>query len=308
MVVTLAARLLINCRDTIGEGPIWDEPRQRLLWSDNATGLIHEARLVEGEWRENRHWTLNRVLGAAIPRLQEGLLAVGPTDIVIVHETGEVTSFARIDADPGTVRLNDAKCDPQGRLWVGTMAHDFTSRHGALYRVDPDGRISTILKDVIVSNGLDWSPDGSTFYYIDSATRAVDAFDFDAVRGAIHSRRTVVALAPGDGAPDGMTVDSEGCLWVAIFGPGEVRRYAPDGELLTRVKVPVPGVTSCAFGGPDRQDLFITTAALRIPEAILPLIGLTPQKAEEAAALPHAGGLFVCRPGCTGKRATPFGG
>lgn len=305
----MKAKLAIDARDTIGEGPTWDAAKGRLLWLDNTVGLIHEAKSDgAGSYRESRRWNLDRPAGAAIPQAKGGLVVAGGVEIFLLSEAGDIAPFARLDADPNRIHVNDAKCDPQGRLWVGTLASDFTPALGALYRVDPDGTITTMLKQVTLSNGMDWSPDGATFYYIDSGARSVDAFDFDAARGAISRRRTIVTIARGEGVPDGMTVDREGCLWVAVPATGEVRRYAPDGALLTRVEISAPAVTSCAFGGADGKDLLITSAAVRLPDAVLPLVGFTAEMAEKAAAAPGAGGLFVCRPGATGRPATPFAG
>jgi sugar lactone lactonase YvrE len=305
----MQAKLAIDSRDTIGEGPAWDGAGRRFLWTDNAVGVVREARFDgQSGWREGRRWNLNRLTGAAIPRVKGGLVVVAGTEVLTLNESGDISTLSCIDADAKLVRLNDAKCDAQGRLWVGTMAHDFTPGIGALYRVDPDGMVTTMLNDVGLSNGMDWSPDGATFYYIDSMTSSVDGFDFDAVRGTISRRRQVVPMPPSEGGLDGMAVDREGCLWLAVFGPGEVRRYSPNGKLLMRVEVSAPAVTSCAFGGVDGGDLLITTASLRIPDPVLPIIGWTVEMADKAAAAPGAGGVFVCRPGVTGKAATPFGG
>jgi sugar lactone lactonase YvrE len=305
----MKATLALDSRDTIGEGPAWDGVGGRLLWLDNAVGLIHEARPISGGgWREGRRWNLDRVTGAAIPRVRGGLVVVAGTEVLTLSETGDVSVFARIDADPTIVKLNDAKCDPKGRLWTGTYAHDFRPAVSALYRIDADGTVTTMLENVGLSNGMDWSPDGRTFYYIDSFTAAVDAFDFDPVHGTISRRRKLIPLPASEGGLDGVAVDREGCLWLAAFGPGEVRRYSPDGRLLMRVEVSAPAVTSCAFGGPDGGDLLITTASLRIPDPVLPIIGWTVEIADKAATAPGAGGVFVCRPGVTGKPATPFAG
>jgi sugar lactone lactonase YvrE len=309
MITQFQAKLAIDARDAIGEGPTWDSAGRRLVWLDNAVGTVHEAKPDgEGDWRESRRWNLARTTGAVLPRAKGGLVVLAGTEVVTLSETGDIASFARIDADPNVVKLNDAKCDPQGRLWAGTYAHDFRPGVGALYRIDPDGTVTIMLEEVGLSNGLDWSPGGATFYYIDSFTGSVDGFDFDAVRGVISRRRKIVTIPPSDGGLDGMTVDREGCLWIALFGPGEVRRYTPDGALLMRVEASAPAVTSCAFGGLDGGDLLITSASLRIPDPILPIIGWSPAMADKAAAAPGAGGLFVCRPGVTGRPATPFAG
>jgi sugar lactone lactonase YvrE len=309
MPTRMTANLSIDARDTIGEGPTWDASGQRFLWSDNAVGLIREAKCDDaGTWRESRQWKLNRSTGAALVRENGGLIIVAGTDVLALSEAGDVTPFARIEADAKRVQLNDAKCDPQGRLWVGTQAYDFTRGICAFYRIDPDGTVTTILEQVGLSNGIDWSPDGATMYYIDSFTHSIDAFDFDASRGAISRPRAIVTIPLRDGGFDGMCVDREGCLWAAVFGAGEVRRYSPNGEWLASVEISAPAVTSCAFGGPGGEDLMITSAAIRIPDGVLPIIGGTREMAERSASAPGAGGIFVCRPGVTGKPATPFAG
>jgi sugar lactone lactonase YvrE len=330
VVTHMKASLAVDSHDENGEGPAWDAVGKRLLWSDNATGTVHEAKSDgAGAWRESKRWSLGRPIGAAIPRAKGGLIVVGGTEIFRVNEPGTViepgtvgeagavgepdpvnqpgatTTFARLGADPDLVTLNDAKCDLQGRLWAGTYTKDLSTPHGALYRIDPDGTVTTMLTGVTISNGLDWSPDGSIMYFIDSMTRTVDAFDFDSSHGTISNRRTVLSVELG--GPDGMAVDREGCLWVAVYGTSEVRRHAPDGALLARVEISTPAVTSCAFGGVDGGELFITSVA-RIPEPILPIIRFGAEVAERAAAARGAGGLFVCRPGVTGLPATPFAG
>jgi sugar lactone lactonase YvrE len=309
MTIRVKSALTIDARATIGEGPTWDAAKERLLWSDNAVGTIYEAICdPNGRWRESRQWNVGRPMGAAIARAKGGLVVVAGTDIFMLDDAGHITPFAHLDADPKVVKLNDAKCDTQGRLWTGTYTHDFTPGLGALYRIDPDGTVNRMLEGVGQSNGLDWSPDGTSLYYIDSFTHTIDAFDFDVARGAISRRRTIVSIPFGQGAFDGMTVDREGCLWVAVFGTGDVRRYTPDGALLARVEISAPAVTSCAFGGIDLGDLLITSAAIPIPDAVLPILGCSKEMVVTSHIAPGAGGLFVCRPGVKGKPATPFAG
>lgn len=314
-VMRLNAKLAIDARDRLGEGPVWDATGQRLLWSDNdnLTGVIHEARPDgAGGWRESRRWNLNLPvdapkprLGTVIPRSKGGFVVAAGTEVFMLDDAGKKTPFVHLDEDPSRVRFNDAKCDSLGRLWAGTISTDFVSKRGALYRIDGDGTVTVMLKNVTVSNGLGWSPDGSTFYYIDSPTCKVDAFDFDVTRGAISKRRTLVTIERG--SPDGMTVDREGCLWVAVIGVGEVLSYAPDGTLLARVAISHPSPTSCAFGGIDGGDLFITSASIRLPDLLL-TFGITKETLEESSTALEGGGLFVCRPGSTGAPATPFAG
>jgi sugar lactone lactonase YvrE len=304
MITQMKAKLAIDAQDAIGEGPTWDLAGKRLLWSDHKVGIIHEGKSDGvGGWRESRRWNLARPLAATIPRAKGGLVVAGGTEIFMIDEAGTVTSFTRIDADPDLIKINDAKCDPQGRLWAGTLTGDFRPGGAALYRIDPDGTVTTMLEGVTLSNGLDWSPGGETFYYVDSLTRRVDAFDFDPADGTIANRRIVVTFERG--VPNGMAVDREGCLWVAATGGGDVQRYTPDGKLLARVEISTPGATSCAFGGPDGGTLFITSRRGRMPD-VARTMGLTTEMMENNG--PEAGGVFVCQPGPTGAPATPFAG
>jgi sugar lactone lactonase YvrE len=299
------ATLAIDARNGIGDGPAWDAAAHRLIWSDHETGVITEAQSDGvGGWRETGAWNVHAPLAAAIPRSGGGLVVAGGTDIFMLDADGNIAPFTRIDADPKRVRLNDAKCDPRGRLWAGTLALDFSPSAG-LYRIDPDGSVTVMLQNARLANGLDWSPDGTTFYFIDSLARTLDAFDFDLNAGTIANRRNVITLQRGCGLPNGMTVDRQGCLWLAATGAGEVRRYTPEGKLLGRVTISTPAATSCAFGGPGGADLFITSRRGRLPEIALHA-GVAPEMMENNG--PEAGGLFVCRPGQTGMPATPFAG
>jgi sugar lactone lactonase YvrE len=155
-------------------------------------------------------------------------------------------------------RANDAAVAPDGALWAGTMRYDEAPGGGTLSRIAPDGTVETVLDDVAVSNGTGWSPDGRLMYYIDSPTRRIDVFDFDGQQ--VGGRRQLAAIEEGDGFPDGLTVDADGCVWVALWDGGAVRRYTPDGKLDRVVELPVPRPTACAFGGADLTDLYITTA------------------------------------------------
>ena len=180
-----------------------------------------------------------------------------------------------------------ASATPGGRFWAGTMAFEVTPGVAALYRLDSDLTVSRMVSGVTLSNGLGWSPDGRQMYYIDSVTHGVDVFDFDPADGSLGERRRLITIPPGEGLPDGMTVDAEGGLWIALHGSGSIRRYLPDGQVDRVVRVPPKMVTCCAFGGPDLTDLYITTMCL----------GLS---ADGLRAQPLAGALFRCRPGVRG--------
>jgi sugar lactone lactonase YvrE len=199
-----------------------------------------------------------------------------------------------IDPAADSVRFNDGACDPQGRFWAGTMSLDGRTGSASLYRLDTDLRVTRVLDGVSVSNGIGWSPDGATMYYVDTATDRIDAFDFDGVVGTPGRRRTFVEL-PGPGSPDGLCVDADGAVWVALWGGWSVERYLPDGTRDAVVELPVAQVSSCAFGGPELEQLFITTA----------WDGLS---AADREAQPLAGALFRVEPGVRGLPTTPFRG
>jgi sugar lactone lactonase YvrE len=191
-----------------------------------------------------------------------------------------------------TVRMNDGGCDPQGRFFCGSMAYAETPGAGALFRLNPDLSVDRVLEGVTISNGLQWSRDGSAMYYVDTPTGRIDLFDFDADTGAFSGRRPFVELDREKGAPDGLAIDAEDGLWVALWGGGAVHRYDSRGSLSEVVELPVPKVTACAFGGPDGQTLYITTSRLGMA-------------AEE---FPEAGALFSHRAGVRGAAPHAFSG
>jgi sugar lactone lactonase YvrE len=316
--MNLVAELIVDSQDYIGEEPAWDATERRLLWTDKLPGVVHEARPDgAGAWRETGRWDLGRVISAVIPRAGGGLLIASETELLSLDKDGELTPFASVDARGVEVRLNDGKCDARGRLWAGTLDKDIgvagrpiTPGRCALYRIDPNGSVEIVLDGLTLSNGLDWSPDGRIFYHIDTVARRIDAFDFDTDAGAIANRRTLVQFTAEDGQPNGLCVDAEGCLWVAMVGRSEVWRYAASGERLGRVKV-ASAATSCAFGGSDGSDLFITTSRALLPEAFLKYgftHGVDMREAVGSGITPGAGGLYRVRPGVSGPSARPFGG
>jgi sugar lactone lactonase YvrE len=241
-------------------------------------------------------FAVGQEVGAAIPRAGGGLVLAVRDGIAVTTEEGDGFHIAvPIESRRRTNRMNDAKCDPAGRLFAGTTAFDFAPESGALYRIEPDWSWATVVSDVTTSNGTAWSPDGTRMYFIDSATQGVDVFDYDVASGSVGTRRRLVSIAPEDGVPDGMTVDADGRLWVACFGAGAVRCYSPSGAMVQLIDLPVSQVTSCAFGGRDLLDLYVTTAGYRLTR-------------EQRTAEPLAGATFVCRPGAVGAPAASFTG
>ena len=285
--------LVVDSHAAVGEGPSWDAPSGTLLWVDIIGRLVHRHDPSSGRTTTRE---VDKQVGAAVTR-QAGGLALAMEDGVWVADAdaGPLRLFAPIEADDRQTRMNDAKVDPRGRLWAGTMAHDARPRAGALYRIDADGSAELVLDDVTISNGIGWSPDARLMYYIDTATHRIDVLDYDVATGRATRRRQLVQLPGEAGLPDGMAVDAEGCLWVAFYDGWAVRRYAPTGEPDLAIDLPVSRVTSCAFGGRDLGDLYITTARAGLAD-------------DELREQPLAGGLFVARPGVRGLPATPFGG
>ena len=243
--------ILIDVRARLGEGPRWDAERSRLLWVDIEPGELH---VWDGA--EDRKTACGARVGAAAPTTDGETLVALAHCLAFVAEDGSIRA-AHPFPHSAELRTNDGACDPQGRFWVGSMRVDERGREGALYRYD--GReLVTMVEGIGLSNGLDWSPDRSLMYYVDTPTQRIDVFDYD---GEIANRRPFVEIAPEDGFPDGLAVDDEGGVWLALWGGHAVRRYGADGRLEAQVELPAAHVTACCFGGPTRRTLFITTAA-----------------------------------------------
>jgi sugar lactone lactonase YvrE len=286
----------VDCHDTLGEGPWWDARTATLLWVDIEGCRLHRHDPASGATETT---TLPSTASAVVARAAGGLALVMEDGIRVTGPgragTDDARLFAPLEHDDSSTRMNDACCDRAGRLWVGSMAKDSRPGAGSLYRVDPDGSVTRVLRDLSISNGIDWSPDDRSMYFIDSETRRVDVMDYDLETGRPSGRRTLAELPAGAGLPDGMTVDAEGCLWVATWDGWSLRRYRPSGELDRVIRLPVARVTSCAFGGADLEALYVTSASTGLSEA-------------ELREQPLAGALFVVRPGVRGLPATPFGG
>jgi sugar lactone lactonase YvrE len=273
MTGTTTPRLPVPCSAIAGllsEGPRWYAERGELLWVDIIGSQLHRAR-IDGDGRldESAPLQLDRHVGAVAPALGGGyVLAAGP-GFLFADESGNVVELAQPEAGRDDVRMNDGACDSQGRFWAGTMAYDESRGSGVLYRLELDGTCTAVLEGLTISNGIGWSPDGSTMYLSDSGTGSVDAFDFDPLTGALGARRTFVQIEETGIVPDGLTVDDYGNVWVALWDGAAVRCYSSDGALRDVVSMPVDRPTSCAFGGPDRATLFITTARQGLDERAL---------------------------------------
>jgi sugar lactone lactonase YvrE len=250
----MTLEVAIPSRAILGEGPRWDAASRRLLWVDVEAGELHIG--------AERTLPLGARVGTAAPTTDPDRVLVALADrlAVVSLADGALETLAPIPHGRD-LRLNDGGVDPAGRFWVGSMALDERPGAAALYRFD-DAGLTQVLDGVSLSNGLGWSPDGRRMYYVDSLTHRIDLFDFDAAAGAISDRRPFVEIEPEDGFPDGLAIDDEEGVWVALFRGHSVRRYGPDGSLDRVLELPVAKVTACAFGGDDGRTLYVTTASI----------------------------------------------
>jgi sugar lactone lactonase YvrE len=278
----------------LGEGPCWDPRTRRLYWVSIRACEVHEFDPATGA---DRVIGLPKHVGCVVPRETGGALVALQDGLAELDlDSGRVTRIANPAAGLDDILFNDGKCDPAGRFWVGTKAYADTPGAGALYCMETDRTVSLKVPDVTISNGLAWSLEGNLMYYIDTMAAEVSVFDYDAGTGAIDNRRTAVSIPKEMGFPDGMTIDAEGKLWVALWRGRSVVRLDPDtGRVLEAILVPVTCPSSCCFGGPDLDELYITSA----------WIELTP---EERANEPLAGALMRVRPGVKGLPPFYFDG
>lgn len=268
------------------EGPVWATSWGGLRFVDMFAGDV--LAVHTGADISRRH--VGTIAAAVRPRRGGGAVIAVERGFVLEEPTGQLNALPQLWADP-TLRMNEGGCDPDGRFYCGSTAYDQAQGRGSLYRLDAQGTASLQLAGVTISNGLGWSPDGSVAYYADTATRRVDMFDYSR-EGGLTSRRPFVAIADGAGGPDGLTVDAEGSVWVALYGGSAVHRYRPDGVLDGVVELPVTNVTACTFGGDGLDELFITTSREHLA----------------AGVQPSAGSLYTCRPGVVGLPVLPFAG
>jgi sugar lactone lactonase YvrE len=277
----------------LGEGARWDVRRDELLRVDITSGRVHRDLVApDGSLEPVREYLVRGTVGAIAPvGGDEGWLLAANRGFSYLALDGSLRPLA--DVAPEGVRMNDAACDPQGRYWAGTKADDNRDGAAALYRLDAHGHADLMLDGLTISNGLGWSPDGTTMYLADSIPGVVLAFAFDGERGTISDRTVLIDLREDDGAPDGLTVDSAGDLWIAIWGVGQVRRYSPDGEQREVVSFPARETTSCAFAGPGLHWLYVTTATEDWTDA-------------ERRADPGAGLVYRIETDATGRPAAPF--
>ncbi|MCI0338859.1 MAG: SMP-30/gluconolactonase/LRE family protein [Acidobacteria bacterium] len=293
---TFTAELEYEHDSLLGEGPVWDWRTRRLLWVDIEGYCINR---YDPQTHELEALWIGQYVGSLAVRSSGGfILALKSGFAALDAETGEVTPLADAESHLPENRFNDGKCDPAGRFWGGTLALDEKNGAGKgnLYCLDSDLSVHLKISGVWISNGLAWTIDERTMYYIDSPTQKVVAYDYDRATCEIADPRTVIEVPDGMGYPDGMTIDTEGMLWIAHWDGAQICRWNPmNGELLATIQVPVSRPTSCVFGGENFDTLYITSARTRLDEKML-------------AAQPLAGSIFKCRPGVCGLPMNEFGG
>jgi sugar lactone lactonase YvrE len=286
------AELLLDIRADLGEGALWDEREKVLYWVDINGHQVYAYNPITGD---NTGYDVGQQVGTVVLRESGGLmLALKHGFAAYDPATDKLVMLADPEADKPDNRFNDGKCDTAGRFWAGTISPE--PAQGALYRLDTDMSVHKMVEDITVSNGIVWTSDKKTMYYIDSPVRKVYAYNYDNETGAIENCRVVINVPEGKGVPDGMAIDSEGMLWIAHYNGSAVHRWNPvSGEILHTIELPVSRVTSCAFGGDNLDTLYITTA-------------INGMKPEQHANEPHAGSLFVAKTNVTGTLSYRFKG
>ena len=286
-----AEAVVVDCRIELGEGPVWDEVAGLLHWVDLFTGTVFSFDPADEGLRSFVH---GGPLGAVAPRAGGGLVLAADKSLVATDlDGGGATTLATVEPDNPLTRFNDCRIDPAGRFFGGTMTESGVP--GAVYRIGPDLVPEVAIADTGLANGIGWSPDGGTLYFIDSPLQRLDAYEFDPATGEVGACRTVATIDPDGGLPDGLAVDAEGGIWIGFARGSTVRRYSPEGALEEELRLPVRNPTCPAFGGPGLATLFVTSAHLRS----------NPHYADPS---PLAGSLFAFDVGVTGLPAPPFAG
>lgn len=286
-----SATIAVIGPDRLGEGPVWDDRSGELVRVDISGRRVHRWNPTTDEATS---FATEGDVGAVVLCEDGGMVVAIECELWRRDAAGEMTLIADVEAKPG-VRFNDCRADPRGRLWAGTLHRDREPAQAALYRLDADGGLTMVLPDRTISNGIGWSPDGTSMYYIDSTTQRVAEFVYELDTGELGDERLFAEIDPTDGLPDGLTVDADGGVWVCLFGGGRMRRYLPDGTLDQEIMLPLTNPTCPAFGGADLNTLYVTTARHRLTD-------------EQLAREPLAGALLQLDVGVRGRLAYRFAG
>ncbi|MEO7216477.1 SMP-30/gluconolactonase/LRE family protein [Mucilaginibacter sp.] len=286
------ASLLLNFNAVLGEGAIWDYDNQKLYWVDIEGRLFN---VYDPLTQKNSVYNVHKRIGTVVPCANNKVLVALQDGIATLDLlTGEIEYKLNTGIHQENKRFNDGKCDPQGRFWVGSLTVGNATSDNKLYSLTSDFKLAEHLTGLTISNGIAWSADSSLMYHIDTPTGEVSQYDFDKSTGSIANKRVIIKIPSTEGYPDGMTIDSEGMLWIALWDGFGVGRYDPQtGKQLQKVNVPAPKVTSCAFGGKNLNQLYITTASCEMSE-------------DELNEYPLSGSLFVVETTVVGCRSHRF--
>jgi sugar lactone lactonase YvrE len=284
---------VVDCRNVLGEGPVWCPRDQALWWIDISSPSLWR---LDSRAGTVGHWPLPKPPGSFALRKHGGLLIAFRNGLATLDSPGGELRWLEVAGlDLGDERFNDGKVDRAGRFWTGTLDRRLASPIGQLYRVGPGFRVAAVDRGFTIANGIGWSPDDRTMYFTDTPARRIYRYDFDPAAGRVANRRVFAEVAAGHGGPDGMTVDVEGHVWSAQFDRWCLNRYAPDGALERSVRLPVQRPTSCMFGGPELATLYVTSARMDLD-------------GEALTGQPHAGGVFALEPGVRGLPEPRFNG
>jgi sugar lactone lactonase YvrE len=286
-------QVIPNHTSLLGEGPVWDHKKKVIIWVDIINGIIHEYAPQEKNFRSIK---VQEMIGSVALCTNGNYVAALQSGFAFVNRnTGVISKIHDPEIHLPENRFNDGKCDPAGRFWAGSMSITDEAGKGNVYSFHPNNTVNKKIGGVSISNGMAWNAGATLFYYIDTPTYQIDAYDYDNVSGEISNGRPIITIDKKDGNPDGMTIDNEGMLWVAHWDGWKITRWNPEtGVKLTEIAMPVARVTSCTFGGPQLQDIYITSARVGLSQ-------------NELAKQPLAGSLFVLEnSGYTGVAAAEF--
>ena len=282
------AKLILDAKAIVGEGALWHPHEKVLYWVDIEGKMLH---IFDPATEQDKAFPVKERIGTVVPLEKGGVIVALQNGIHKLDTKTEELTFIANPIKEKDIRFNDGKCDPAGRFWVGTMALDARKGAAVLYRIDTDKTIHQVLDNLTISNGIVWSADQKTMYFIDTPTGQVQAFDFNGKTGEIGNGRVVVEIAKSEGSPDGMAIDADGNLWIALHKGGAVGCWNPiTGKLLEKITVAAPQTTSCAFGGENLDTLYITSGTE----------GLTEKQQKQ---YPASGGIFAVKPGVRGVPA-----
>ncbi len=286
------AELLFDAKSILGEGPVWDWRNQRLYWVDIEGKRLHQHDPSNGK---NSQWEFDHMVGAAVPKQDGNMLLALENGMATFDFKSQTLTWHKVLENTDTMmRYNDGKVGPDNSFWIGSMHKKFAPGKGNLYKLTKDFGVSVQIPKTTISNGMAWTADNRIFYYIDSPTFQVYSFDFEVHKGKLSNKKSILKIPKAYGSPDGMSIDSEGMLWIAHWGGSCVRCWNPNaGEVIHTVKVDAPHVTSCCFGGNDLDTLYITTARSGLGKARL-------------EKYPYSGGLFAYRPQTKGTPINYF--